>query len=258
MQTMMKIDLSGHIAIVTGGSGDLGRVMVRTLASCGADVAINYLKNAEKAEHLKREAQAMGVRAIAVQADVTRADAVSAMQRTIAKHLGDADILVNNAVIQINPWTSVLEQPLADYQSQFDSCVLHNVLMTKAFVPAMIEKRWGRIIGINTECAMLCAATSSAYASAKRGMDGVLRVLAREVGQYQITVNQVAPGWMISDRVRAAGTERQEEYEQRIPLRRRGTDQDIANAVAFLASDLAAYITGAFLPVCGGDVMTGI
>ena len=255
---MLNIDLSGHIAVITGGSGDLGRVMVRTLAQCGADVAINYHKNKTMAETILREVEALGVRAMIVQADVTQEDSVNAMRDAIVRQLGTPDIIVNNAVIQVQPWTTIIEQPLADYQSQFDSCVLHNVLMTKAFVPAMIPKRWGRVIGINTECAVQCAATVSAYSAAKRGMDGILRVLAREIGEYQITVNQIAPGWMISDRVRDAGTERQAEYEAKIPLRRRGTDQDIANAVAFLASDLAGYITGAFLPVCGGDVMVGI
>jgi 3-oxoacyl-[acyl-carrier protein] reductase len=89
-------------------------------------------------------------------------------------------------------------------------------------------------------------------------MDGVLRVLAKEVGQHGITVNQVAPGWTVSDRDRAAGTERQERYERDVPLRRRGTDQEIANVVAFLASDLASFVTGAYVPVCGGNVMPTI
>jgi 3-oxoacyl-[acyl-carrier protein] reductase len=89
-------------------------------------------------------------------------------------------------------------------------------------------------------------------------MDGVLRVLAKEVGVHQVTVNQVAPGWMISDRHRDEGTERQEKYESTVPLRRRGTDQNIADAVAFLASDLAEFITGAYIPVCGGNVMPTI
>jgi 3-oxoacyl-[acyl-carrier protein] reductase len=89
-------------------------------------------------------------------------------------------------------------------------------------------------------------------------MDGVLRVLAREVGEHQITVNQVAPGWTISDRDRRKGTERNAEYEKKVPLRRRGTDQEVANVVAFLASDLASYVTGAYIPVCGGTVMPAI
>jgi 3-oxoacyl-[acyl-carrier protein] reductase len=130
--------------------------------------------------------------------------------------------------------------------------------MAKAFVPAMIERKWGRVIGINTECSMQNFPMQSAYVSGKRGMDGVLRVLAKEVGENQITVNQVAPGWTISDSVRASGTERQEEYEKKVPLKRRGTDQEIANVVAFLASDLASFITGAYIPVCGGSVMPGI
>ena len=254
----MKIDLTGRVAVVTGGSGELGRVMVRTLAKCGASVAINYMKSKEKAELIRRDAETLGVRAMTVQADITDAKSIAEMQKAVTRTLGDADIIVNNAVIQIHPWQSVLDESLEDFESQFRSCVLHNVLMAKAFTPAMIKKRWGRVIGISTECAMQCTPTQGAYASAKRGMDGVLRVLAREIGQHNITVNQVAPGWTISDRDRAAGTERQENYDKNVPLRRRGTDQDIANAVAFLASDLAAYITGVYLPVCGGDVMPTI
>jgi 3-oxoacyl-[acyl-carrier protein] reductase len=89
-------------------------------------------------------------------------------------------------------------------------------------------------------------------------MDGVLRVLAREIGPHQITVNQVAPGWTITERVRREGTHRQEAYEAAVPLKRRGEDQEIAHVVAFLASDLASYITGAYIPVCGGNVMPAI
>ncbi|HUU21393.1 MAG TPA: SDR family oxidoreductase [Phycisphaerae bacterium] len=253
----MKIDLSGRIALVTGATGELGRVIARTLAACGADVVIHYHRNQIGAEKLLKEIQAAGVRAMAVQADVTEADSITRMQQAVAAGLGEPDILVNNAVIQYE-WTTVLEQSVADYEGQFRSCVLHNVLMAKAFVPAMIRKGWGRIVAINTECAMQCFPSQSAYASAKRGLDGVVRVLAREIGEHQITVNQVAPGWMISDKYRESGGERQPAYEKNVPLRRRGEDRDIANAVAFLASDLARFITGAYLPVCGGNVMPGI
>src|SRR5690606_32382543 len=123
---------------------------------------------------------------------------------------------------------------------------------------AMRDRNWGRFIGINTECAMQVAPTQSAYTAGKRGMDAVLRVLAKEVGAHQITVNQVAPGWTISDQDRAAGTEENPAYAANVPLRRRGTDQEVANVVAFLASDLASFITGAFVPVCGGNVMPTI
>ena len=253
----MRINLDKRVAVVTGASGELGRVIARTLAQCGADVAVHYLNSKGKAERVCAEIKQIGRRAITVQADVTDKKSVFAMRDTIAKDLGHPNIIVNNAVIQYT-WTSVLEQEPADYESQFKSCVLHNVLMAKAFVPAMVEKKWGRVIGINTECAMQNFPSQSAYVAGKRGMDGVLRILAKEVGAHQITVNQVAPGWMISERFREAGTERQEAYEKNVPLKRRGTDQNIADAVAFLASDLAEFITGAYLPVCGGNVMPAI
>jgi 3-oxoacyl-[acyl-carrier protein] reductase len=130
--------------------------------------------------------------------------------------------------------------------------------MVKAFVPDMIKKRYGRVISINTECAMQMLPTQSAYAAAKRGMDGLLRVLAREVGEYNITVNQVAPGWTLSEKHNNTPPEGSETYAANVPLRRMGTAQDIANAVTFLASDLASFITGAYIPVCGGNVMPAI
>lgn len=253
----MHIDLSGRIVLITGATGDLGRVMVRTFAGCGADVAIHYHRNAAMAETLRAEVVALGRRACTVQADVAERDAVLAMRDRIAAELGSPDIIVTNAVSQYR-WMHVLDQEPADYDSQYDSCVRHNVLMAQAFVPAMIARRQGRVIGISTECVMQNQPTQSAYVAGKRGMDGVLRCLAREIAAHQVTVNQVAPGWMISDRDRAAGTEAQAGYTGNVPMRRRGTDQDVANAVVFLASDLAGFITGAWLPVCGGNVMPSI
>ena len=251
----MQIDLKGHLALVTGGSGQLGRAMCRTLADCGADVAVHYHQNRASADGLVTELSGKGVRAMAVQADVTAEAEVRAMQAKVAAELDHPDILVNNAVIQY-AWKSVLEQPLSDYESQFRSSVLHNVLMAQAFVPAMQGRGWGRVIGINTECAMQVAPTQSAYVAGKRGMDGVLRVLAREIGPQQITVNQVAPGWMISEDV--SDDDAAAAYRAGVPLRRRGTDQDIANLVAFLASDLAAFISGQYISVSGGNVMPTI
>ncbi len=255
---MLTLDLTGKVAVVTGATGQLGRVMVRTLAQCGADVAIHYHGNADMAATLKAEAEGMGRRAVTVQADVTDQASVLALRDAVMAGLGTADIIVNNAVAQYD-WTSVLEQSPDDYEGQFRSSVLHNVLMAQAFVPGMIAGgRGGRVIGINTECAMQNFASQSAYVAGKRGMDGVLRILAKEVGAHGITVNQVAPGWTISDKDRASGSESQPEYEKSVPLGRRGTDQEIANVVAFLASDLASYITGAYVPVCGGNVMPAI
>jgi 3-oxoacyl-[acyl-carrier protein] reductase len=255
---MIPIDLTGKIVLVTGASGQLGRVLARTLARCGADLALHYFRHPDPARSLCEELAALGVRGMTVQADVTQAESIDAMRAAVIRGLGAPDILITNAIIQYQPWSSVLEQPLADYESQFRSSVLQNVLMAKALVPEMMRKRYGRIIAISTECVMQHLSGQSAYVAGKRGMDGVLRVLAKEIGPYQVTVNQVAPGWTITEQVRREGTQRQDAYEATIPLRRRGTDQEIANVVAFLASDLASYITGAYIPVCGGNVMPAI
>ncbi len=254
---MIAIDLSKRIAVITGATGQLGRVMARTLAECGADVAIHYRQNQDMARQLETQVQAFGVRTTTVQADVAELDSVMAMKDHVGSALGEPDIIVNNAVVQYD-WTTVLEQAPADFESQFRTCVLHNVHMAKAFVPAMISNGRGRVVGINTECAMMCTANQGAYVSGKRGMDGVLRTLAAEVGKHEITVNQVAPGWTISDKDRGQIVKRDGAYERQVPLGRRGTDQEIANVVAFLCSDLASFITGAYIPVCGGNVMPAI
>lgn len=250
---MLSIDFGGQVAVVTGGAGELGRTICRTLAAGGAKVAVHYRSSAEKAQALASE-----IGGKAFYADVTVFDDVLKMRDSIRAELGAPTILVNNAVIQYD-WKTVLDQDLEDYESQFRSCVMQNVHMAKAFVPDMISLgRGGRVIAINTECAMQNFPHQSAYVSGKRGMDGVIRVLAKEIGERQITVNQVAPGWTESDRIRESEGDPQAGYIKNVPLKRAGTDQEIANAVAFLASDLASYITGAYIPVCGGNVIPGI
>lgn len=260
MDRMKTIDLRGRTAIVTGATGQLGRVMVRALAECGANVGIHYHSQAKFAEELKADIESRhGVRAVVAQADISDLNAILAMKKVVNDALGDVDIIVNNAVASYE-WKSVLDQDLSDYESQFRTCVVQGVLMAKAFVPEMQTRRYGRVIGINTECAMQMFPSQSAYIAGKRAMDGVYKVLAKEVGAYGITVNEVAPGWTISDSCRSAdGTEKNIQqdfaYIERVPMARRGTDEEIANAVCFLASDLAGFITGVYLPVCGGNVM---
>jgi 3-oxoacyl-[acyl-carrier protein] reductase len=255
---MIPLDVSERIAVVTGASGELGRVIAKTLASAGASVAIHYRSSKEKAEAVRAEVEESGGRAITVQADITDEQSVNDMRDAVDEQLGEASIVVNNAVVQYAWQEHPLDQPLADFESQFRSCVLQNVLMARAFVPGMKKLGGGRIIAMNTECSMQYEPSQSAYVSGKRGMDGFLRTLAKDLGGYGITVNQVAPGWTISEKYRESGEESQPEYEAGVPLRRRGTDQEIANAVAFLASDLASFITGVYLPVCGGNVMPSI
>ncbi len=253
---MLQIDLSGKTAVLTGASGQLGRVMARTLGAAGADLVLHYHRDKENIEKLERELGALGRRTVSVQGDVGTPDGVRAVAQASEK-LGAPDIVIINAVAQIHPWSTVVEESLEDYESQFRTCVMQAVLLAKAFVPGLQTKNWGRIIGINTECAMQMYETQSAYVAGKRGMDGVLRVLAREVGRHGITVNQVAPGWTVSERDRERPANDQG-YRDHVPLRRRGTDQEIANVVAFLASDLASFVHGAFVPVCGGNVMPTI
>lgn len=253
----MRLDLTGKIALVTGSTGQLGRVIARTLADCGADIALHYINNQAQAEELRQQIEATGRKALTVQGDITKEETSLRIRDEILAGLGPVDIVVANAVIQY-AWTTVLEQSPQDYMSQFESCVMQSVYLAKAFIPHMKEAGSGRFIGINTECAMQNFATQSAYTAGKRGMDGLYRVLAREVGEHQITVNQVAPGWTISDRDRAAEPGYDQAYADQVPLKRRGEDQEIANAVAFLASDLSSFITGAYIPVSGGNVMPAI
>ena len=192
-----------------------------------------------------------------VQADVTDPESISAMHREIREQLGTVSLICANAVIQYT-WTSILEQPLTDFQSQFASCAMQTVYLAKAFFPDMIAQHYGRFVAINTECAALAEAGVGAYTAGKRALDGIVRVLAKEVGKDGITVNQVAPGWTISEKDRAEHTEVQPDYDRTVPLGHRGTDQDIANMTAFLLSDLAGFTTGAYIPVSGGRVMPAI
>ncbi|MCG9479415.1 MAG: SDR family oxidoreductase [Actinomycetia bacterium] len=257
---MKAIDLSGRVSFITGGSGQIGRTICKHMALCGARVAFSYYSQKEQAEKLKQEIEtSYGQQVLALKADITDKDSLEQAKKLINQNMGKVDIIVNNAVIQYE-WKEVIKQDIQSYEGQFRSSVLHNVFMAQVFVPDMIEQKYGRVIGINTECSMQAFRTQSAYISGKRGMDGVLRVLAREVGTHNITVNQVAPGWTLTDSCRDAdGSEaninQDFPYIDAVPMGRRGSDEDIANAVCFLASDLAGFITGVYLPVTGGNVM---
>ncbi|MCQ2406949.1 MAG: SDR family oxidoreductase [Oscillospiraceae bacterium] len=256
---MLTIDLRGSLAVITGASGMLGRAIAATFADCGADLVLHYFHGREEAEALAVELRRKtGRRIMTVQADITSPEDVLRMKKEVIQRMGVPDILVHNAVIQYD-WKPIIEQPLIDFDGQYQSCVMQTVHMVKAFVPELIEKgSGGRIVVINTECAAMAEAGCGAYTAAKRGLDGIVRVLAKELGPHQITVNQVAPGWTITENDRRNHTESQPEYEKSVPLGRRGTDQEIAQMCSFLASPLASFTTGAYIPVSGGRVMPAI
>jgi 3-oxoacyl-[acyl-carrier protein] reductase len=255
---MLPIDLKNKIALVTGASGHLGQVIAKTLANSGADVAVHFHRNEAAAQILQESISALGVRCFNVQADITDFTSVKKMRDLINQNLGAPDIVVGNAVIQYEPWKEVLEEDPSVYEHQFRSSVMQGVYLAKAFAPAMIQKKWGRIIGINSECSVQGFSGQSGYVSGKLGMDGVMRVLAREVGSHQITVNQVAPGTIADESTKKKFLKTTDSYAEGVPLKRRGTAQETANVVAFLASDLASYVTGATIPVCGGNVLVGL
>jgi 3-oxoacyl-[acyl-carrier protein] reductase len=252
----MNIDLSGKTAVVTGSTSALGRVIATTLAQCGARVVLHYFTNKSLAERICEDISNVGGSACVTQADITNLESVQGMTSAIKERGWHVDIIVNNAITQ-HEWTSVIAQPVKDYEDQFRSCVLHNLYMVKCFVPAMIKQGSGRVIGINTECSFQCWPTQSAYVSGKQGMNALLQSLAKEVGPNGITVNQIAPGWIRTKGDRdETQTERlqsvSDEYSRMLPLKHRGEELDVAYAAAFLASDLSRFITGVFLPVNGG------
>lgn len=251
---MLNIDLTGKTALITGATGQLGREMARILGICGANLILHYHRDGQTAERLERQAADVGRRSVSVQADVGCEEGVRKIASRAGDTVGMPDIVVMNAVQQIHPWSPVVEESVEDYESQFRTCVMQAVHLCKAFVPTLRARGWGRVIGVNTECTMQMFETQSAYVAGKRGMDGVLRVLAREEGRHGITVNQVAPGWTVSYRDRQDPPS-DAEYCAEVPLRRRGSDREVANVVAFLASNLSSFVHGAFVPVCGGNVM---
>jgi 3-oxoacyl-[acyl-carrier protein] reductase len=254
----LTMDLAGKTALVTGATGLLGQAISRALAQAGADVVVHHRTRDERVEHLMAEIRSWGRQAHPVAADITSEDDVKSMARMLRESGVVPSIVVLNALSSYR-WTTVLAQPVDDFTGQWRSSGLQAILMAQAFVPAMCDQGWGRVIAISSECAMECAARQGAYVGGKMAMHGILRVLAREVGPQGVTVNEVAPGWVAGVPLATPALQELEaRYLERVPLRHRGRPQEIADAVAFLASDRASFITGTWLPVAGGTVMSAI
>ena len=251
----MTQGLKGKVALVTGAGQGLGEATARRLAQAGATVAVVDVDGG-LAEGVAREILAAGHHAFALTADVTDRAAVQAMADGVGRRAGSPDILVNNAggfdkvktllEIEEDEWDAILALNLKSVY-----------LCSRAILPGMVARRWGRIINLASAAARsLTNLSATHYAAAKAGILGFTRHLAYEVGRYGITVNAVAPGTTLTARVRRARTpEDQARIASLIPLGRMGQPEDTAAAVAFLASEDAGYITGATLDVNGGKVM---
>jgi|SRR5579875_697604 len=244
--------LEGKVALVTGGARGIGAAIVRVLAREGAAVAINYAHSGEQAEALAQCITEEGGKAIAYAADVRDFEAVQRMISQIRKDFGHLDAVVNNAISGRQHGT-LAEASDEDYRTAFDFGCMAIIYMIRAVRPVMREQGGGRIVNIVTELWNLAPEEWSVYMAGKGAMVGISRSLARELGPENITVNMVAPGWMADEKVDTE-SESSKSFARSLPLRRHGSAEEIGNACAFLISDLASYITGAYIPVTGGRI----
>jgi 3-oxoacyl-[acyl-carrier protein] reductase len=247
--------LANKVALITGAARGTGAGIGRVFAREGACVVINQVKNEGNPQRVLEEIQAAGSKALLVKADITNELQVRDMVKKAEGAFGKVDILVSNYAAAI-PRKNFHDTTWAEWQEQIDTTVKAGFLCSQAVLPGMKARRWGRIISVNTIGIHQPSPHYHGYTAAKTAMIGFTRNLAVEVGQYNITVNIVSPGLTLTEEVRAMlTTEAQEKHEKQVPLRRLGTVEDTANAALFFASDLGGFITGHYLPVCGGQVM---
>ncbi len=243
--------LDGKVALVTGGGRGIGAAIVRVLAREGAAVAINCNSSEDKARSVADDVRSRGGTADVFRCDVRDSEAVKRMVADIHSGFGRIDAVVNNAISGMQGGT-LDEAAWDDYANSFDFGAKAVINTVKAVRPVMKQQGGGRIINIVSEQWNFGSASWSVYLAGKGAMVGISRSLAEELGPENITVNMVAPGWMKDEKVPAdmdvSG------YISTVPLRRQASAEEIGNACAFLASDLASYITGAYIPVCGGKV----
>lgn len=245
--------LSERIAVVTGASRGIGRGIALALAEQGATVIVNYQHSAGAAEEVVAQITAAGGTAIAVQADVSTEEGANHLIKTAVDTYGKIDILVNNAGTTRD---NVIMMMGAD---DFDTVIQTNLrstwLCSKAAVRAMMRKRYGRIINITSVSGIMGNAGQTNYSASKAGIIGLTKALAREVAARSITVNAVAPGFVLTDLTASLPEEITRKINENIPLGRWGTIEDVSSATLFLASDAASYITGHVLAVDGGLAM---
>ncbi len=245
--------LSGKVAFVTGASRGIGRATAVRLAQDGAKVALNFASNVAKAEEVKREIEAAGSEAMLLQGDVSKFDVVTDLVNKTVDAWGRLDILVNNAGIARDNLLLKMSE------DDFDKVIATNLKgvfnCTKAVTKIMMKQRGGRIVNMSSVVALRGNVSQANYAAAKAGIIGLTKSAARELASRGVTVNAVAPGFIDTDMTAALSEKVKEVLLKEIPAGRMGTPEDVANAVAFLVSDQAAYITGQVLSVNGGLVM---
>lgn len=245
--------LDGKTALVTGASRGIGRAIALRLAAEGARVAINYAGNVKAAEEVKAAIEAAGGTAILCRADVADSAAVEAMIADVAKEFGAIDILVNNAGITRD--TLLMRMKDEDFAKVLDTNLKGVFYCTKAVAKLMMKKRAGRIVNMASVVGLVGNAGQTNYAAAKAGVIGFSKSAAKELASRGITVNAVAPGFIGTDMTADLPESVKEKALSDIPLGRAGQPEDVANAVLFLASDQASYITGQVVHVDGGMVM---
>ena len=246
--------LQGKVAVVSGASRGIGKAIAIELGKRGAKVVVNYSKSAEGAEEAVRAIKAAGSEAVALQADVTDARAAASLIKAATDTFGRLDILVNNAGTTRDMLIAMM--PEDDWDVVIRTNLKSAFNCSKAAVKTMMRQRNGRIINISSVSGVMGNGGQTNYSASKAGLIGFTKALAREVATRNITVNAVAPGFIPTDLTSSLSDELRNETMKMIPLGRWGTVEEVAHAVAFLASDEAGYITGQTLNVDGGMVMS--
>lgn len=245
--------LTGKVAVVTGASRGIGKAIACKLASQGAKVVVNYNGSREKAEAVKAEIEAQGGTAVLYQCDVSDFASCEAFIQDVIKEQGSLDILVNNAGITRDGLLMKMSEE--DFDKVLDTNLKGTFNTIRFAARQMIKQRSGRIINMSSVVGVSGNAGQANYAASKAGVIGLTKAVAREVASRGVTVNAIAPGFIQTDMTDVLSDKVKEAMVGQIPLGRFGQTEDIAEAVAFLASDSAGYITGQVLHVDGGMVM---